>query len=121
MLGVGVTWGSSSQHKLKLENGHYGNVLVKVSGQRWRGVCDDDFDMNEANVICKMLGYRSAKSITTGSGYGKYDESSTFALDNINCSGNEKTLQDCLYDTSYDCDADEYAIGNRNYICYILY
>ena len=93
----GVTWGSSNQHKLKLENGHYGNVLVKVSDQPWRGVCHDNFEMNDAKVICKMLGYSSAYSITKESGYGNYDGSNTFALDNVNCSGNEPSLQDCTY------------------------
>ena len=106
-----VSWGSSNQHKLKLENGHYGNVLVKMSGQPWRGVCDDGFDynMNGANVVCKMLGYPSAKSVTGESGYGNYDGSDIFALDDINCNGNESSLQDCSYSTTDDCNAGEYA------------
>ena len=62
-------------------------------------MCDDYFtvNMNGANVVCKMLGYPSAKSVTGESGYGKYDGSHTFALDNIRCSGNESSLQDCTY------------------------
>ena len=106
-----VRWGSSSQHKLKLENGHYGNILVKVSGQPWRGVCDDYFtvNMNGANVVCKMLGYPSAKSRTGGSGYGNYDGSDTFALDDIQCSGYESSLQYCTYSTTDNCKNHEYA------------
>ena len=106
-----VRWGSSGQHKLKLENGHYGNVLVKMSGQPWHGVCDDVFEqnINGANVVCKMLGYPSAKSVTKESGYGNYDGSNTFALDDINCSGNESSLQDCTYSTIENCVNTEYA------------
>ena len=113
-----VRWGSSSQHKLKLENGHYGNVLVKVSGQPWRGVCDDYFDMNDAKVICKMLGYPSAKSITKESGYGSYDGSETYALDDIKCSGNASSLQDCTYiitDENWKSGDDPDSCGHNEY------
>ena len=38
-----------------------GRVEVKyddgINGPKWGTVCQDGFDMNEANMICKRLGY----------------------------------------------------------------
>ena len=31
-------------------------VQVKINGS-WGGVCDDGFSMNEANVICRQIGW----------------------------------------------------------------
>ena len=40
-----VSWGRQGQRRLKLENGHYGNVLVKMNeSSEWQGVCDDGWN-----------------------------------------------------------------------------
>lgn len=47
-----------------------GRVEVFYKGQ-WGTVCDDDFSIHAAHVVCRELGYVEAKSWTASSSYGK--------------------------------------------------
>lgn len=47
-----------------------GRLEVYYNGQ-WGTVCDDDFSIHAAHVVCRELGYVEAKSWTAGSSYGK--------------------------------------------------
>ena len=51
-----------------------GRLEVYVNGE-WGTVCDRGFDLKEANIACRALGYGSAKSVqrqaTHGRGTGK--------------------------------------------------
>lgn len=57
-------------------------------------VCKDQFDDNDAKVICKMLGFSgNARAVTDGRfGAG----SGVVWLDDVNCKGYENSLNDCL-------------------------
>lgn len=57
----------------------------------WRPICDDGFDMLDADVACRHLGYSGADSFTTSvSG-----TSDTFWLDDLACTGTEERVDEC--------------------------
>ena len=70
-----------------------GRVEVFHDGQ-WGTVCDDSWDLTEAGVVCRQLGFSAAiesKSIAFfGQGTGK------IWLDDVRCSGSQTRLDDCL-------------------------
>lgn len=77
--------------------------LQLQSNGEWRGVCDDNFDQNALLVACRMLGKKPGSfSVVAGS-------SGSFWLDDIQCTGNEKSLFDCKHAGlgNENCDANE--------------
>lgn len=57
----------------------------------WRPICDDGFDMLDADVACRHLGYSGADSFMT-SVAGTND---SFWLDDLACTGTEERLDLC--------------------------
>ena len=69
-----------------------GRVEVFHNGA-WGTVCDDEWDMDDAQVLCRSMGYGDAQSATSGSSYGQ--GSGNIAFDNVQCVGNESSFFDC--------------------------
>lgn len=69
----------------------------------WGTVCDDDFGMDEAEVVCRQLGFRSAVKYYCCAhfGYG----SGSILLDDVNCRGNESYIGQCYHRSwgSHNC------------------
>uniref|UniRef100_A0A672LJ65 Lysyl oxidase homolog n=1 Tax=Sinocyclocheilus grahami TaxID=75366 RepID=A0A672LJ65_SINGR len=61
--------------------------------EEWGTVCDDDFTIHAAQVVCRELGYSEAVSWSPSSKYGKGEGRIWF--DNVHCTGNEKSLAQC--------------------------
>ncbi|OWF49695.1 Deleted in malignant brain tumors 1 protein [Mizuhopecten yessoensis] len=70
-----------------------GRVEVYHAGQ-WGTVCDDEWGMNNARVVCNQLGY-SPLGFKTEAYYGEGIEPTW--MDSVNCKGNETRLIDCNF------------------------
>ncbi|KAM4626081.1 macrophage receptor MARCO isoform 1-T2 [Discoglossus pictus] len=69
--------------------GNKGRVEISYGGS-WGTICDDNWDLNDGKVICKMLGYSQAVAVyTPGGGTGK------ILLDDVACVGTELSILDC--------------------------
>ena len=73
---------------------HYyeGRIEVYYQGG-WRTICDDGWGINDADVICRQLGYSSASQALTGAHFGQ--GSGLILLDEVSCSGSESDISDC--------------------------
>ena len=74
-----------------------GNVHINSNGTI-RPICDEAWNIQDANVICRSLGCESAVTYYTKSHFGQVTTS--FITDNFYCLGNETRIQDCPYNTS---------------------
>ena len=79
-----------------------GNVFVDG-----RPVCDDEWDLRDAAVVCRLLFNVSALAATTDSQFGRVG--SDFSMDNVNCTGEEEDLRECHHETKDDCRGTEAA------------
>ena len=71
---------------------HEGRVEIEYSGL-WGTVCEEDWDMKDANVVCRQLGFDGAASITTSATFG--EGTGHIWMDRVECVGHENALQEC--------------------------
>ncbi|XP_051245123.1 putative DMBT1-like protein [Dicentrarchus labrax] len=73
----------------------------------WGTVCEDNWDLNDAKVVCRELGcgaaQRAAQNMSSGKGSGQ-----TW-LNKVNCFGNERSLTQCRHGgfRTHDCTHSE--------------
>ncbi|XP_032297008.1 deleted in malignant brain tumors 1 protein-like isoform X6 [Coturnix japonica] len=78
-----------------------GRVEV-LHDQRWGTICDDGWDLADANVVCRQLGCGTAVLATKAAHYGRGQD--TIWLDEVNCTGREESI--------FDCKASAWGVNN---------
>lgn len=78
------------------QNRFEGRVEVFHNGE-WGTVCDDSWDMNAANVVCRELMLGKATEAVMLGRLGKGKPSQTIWLDDVKCFGNESRLEQCRH------------------------
>lgn len=88
------TTGQSNQGDLRLAGGNSsaGRVEIYLDGM-WGTVCDDYWGIEDANVVCRQLGFTGASVAYGDAFFGPGNEPTH--LDDVACQGNESSLLDC--------------------------
>ncbi|KAL0962608.1 hypothetical protein UPYG_G00342540 [Umbra pygmaea] len=97
-----------------------GHQIVRLAGGRhrcagrvelwkenhWGTVCDDEWDLRDANIVCAQLGCGYALNVT-GQGGAYPKGTGAIYLDGLNCTGKEDNLWQCPAEESHDCGHKE--------------
>ncbi|KAJ8034472.1 Neurotrypsin [Holothuria leucospilota] len=120
---AGVSCEGFSLQGIRLMNGSSnssGRVEVLIFGQ-WLTVCDDGWDMQDATVVCRQLGYHNATSAPREAFFGH--RFASLCINNVQCTGNETSLLKCTIDARYtnfwenSNDAGVVCEGKKNHFC----
>ena len=71
-----------------------GRVEVLHMGT-WGTICDHSWDLRDANVVCRQLGYDGALSAPRYAAFGR--GTGQIWLDDVQCVGDEIAISDCYH------------------------
>ena len=122
LLVILATFSSLITGQLRLTGGsgpHEGNVEVLFNKTTWKYICDDRWDMRDAKVVCRELGYATAIHRWTRSYFPVrestkgLDYNSTYFATVMRCVGDERKLRYCeIGHPQYDlCEGNANAAG----------
>ena len=76
------------------ETENCGRVEVCYDGE-WGTVCDNSWHTQDANVVCRQLGFESVQRLSYRAGFG--EGTGPIWIDRIRCSGNEASILECAH------------------------
>ena len=96
---------SDSSNKLS------GRVELYHDGS-WGTICDDNWDLNDAQVVCRQLGFPPASRAIGGASFGQ--GSGNILLDDVNCNGEEECIENCVSTgfRNHNCDHSKVLLGD---------
>ena len=71
-----------------------GRVLVGLNGA-WGAICPYEWDLNDAHVVCRQLGFANAIRTMNSAKYGRW--TGRIWLRGLRCTGSEDSLLDCTH------------------------
>ena len=84
----------------------YGGIVEVFYNGKWGRICRNKWDLNDVEVVCKQLGFKSAFAEFIGSGVK--DEDIPFLMSGVSCTGYESDLASCKRsDGEYQCQDDK--------------
>ena len=87
-----ISWKAS----MKLVNStNVGGRLVVHYNNTWGTVCDEGWDIRDAHVVCRMLGFHHAIDAKSAAFFG--EGAGPVWLSNLQCSGNESDISACSH------------------------
>ena len=108
---------TQSPTQLRLAGGSHeleGRVEILYAGL-WGVICSSfGFDLANANVICRQLGYPGALRVAYF--YEFYKGTGQIWLTNVDCTGNESALEDCAH-SGFRSDRDYCIYGEIGVEC----
>ena len=83
------------EDRVRLSGGenHTGRVEIWKHGE-WGTICDNNWDLEDANVVCRQLGYPGALQALEDAAFGP--GRGRIWLSNLQCNGSEKKLMQCV-------------------------
>ena len=72
-----------------------GRVEIFYQGE-WGTVCDDLWELQDARVVCRQLGFPNAERAVSATDFFSTGDGPIF-FDDVGCSGSESQLSDCSH------------------------